>query len=123
MKAQQSRASDQAELETKNNMSYYQRRGLEDAQHEQELEVKSKEEHTFWEEQKKYEKELKKKIEEHIERIFKVKEGYAAHHNYCDSHCHHSEYWYQHAGYYYYEYREPRYENRASRTTVNTQIG
>jgi hypothetical protein len=30
-----------------------------------------------------------------------------------------SEYWYQHAGYYY-EYREPRYENRASRTTVNT---
>jgi hypothetical protein len=58
---QQSRASDQAELETKNNMSYYQRRGLEDAQHEQELEVKSKaEEHTFWEEQKKYEKELKK---------------------------------------------------------------
>jgi nitrogen regulatory protein PII-like uncharacterized protein len=26
-------------------------------------------------------------------------------------------------GYYYYEYREPRYENRASRTTVNTQIG
>jgi hypothetical protein len=48
MKAQQSRASDQAELETKNNMSYYQRRGLEDAQHEQELEVKSKrEEHTF----------------------------------------------------------------------------
>jgi hypothetical protein len=29
-------------------MSYYQRRGLEDAQHEQELEVKSKaEEHTF----------------------------------------------------------------------------
>jgi hypothetical protein len=43
MKAQQSRAS-QAELETKNNMSYYQRRGLEDAQHEQELEVKSKRE-------------------------------------------------------------------------------
>jgi hypothetical protein len=57
-------------------------------------------------------------IEEHIVRIFKVKEGYAAH-NYCDSHCHH-KYWYQHAGYYYYEYREPRYENRASRTTVNT---
>jgi hypothetical protein len=46
MKAQQSRASDQAELETKI-MSYYQRRGLEDAQHEQELEVKSKaEEHS-----------------------------------------------------------------------------
>jgi hypothetical protein len=44
-------SSDQAELETKNNMSY-QRRGLEDAQHEQELEVKSKAEETYlWEEQ------------------------------------------------------------------------
>jgi hypothetical protein len=60
-------------------------------------------------------------IEEHIVRIFKGKEGYAAH-NYVTviviiavlvSAC----------GYYYYEYREPRYENRASRTTVNTQIG
>jgi hypothetical protein len=47
MTAQQSRASDQAELETKNNMSYYQRRGLEDAQHEQELEVKSKSRGTY----------------------------------------------------------------------------
>jgi hypothetical protein len=33
-------------------MSYYQRRGLEDAQHEQELEVKSKQRNIFWEEQK-----------------------------------------------------------------------
>jgi hypothetical protein len=42
-------------------MSYYQRRGLEDAQHEQELEVKSKSRGTYlWEEQKQYEKELKK---------------------------------------------------------------
>jgi hypothetical protein len=59
-------------------------------------------------------------IEEHIS-IFKVKRGLCAHHNYCDSHTS-IEYWYQ-CGYYYYEYREPRYENRASRTTVNTQIG
>jgi hypothetical protein len=62
-------------------------------------------------------------IEEHIVRIFKVKRGLCSAPQLCDSHCHHSEYWYQHAGYYYYEYREPRYENRASRTTVNTQIG
>jgi hypothetical protein len=61
-------------------------------------------------------------IEEHIERIFKVKKR-VMQRTHCDSHCHHSEYWYQHAGYYYYEYREPRYENRASRTTVNTKIG
>jgi hypothetical protein len=96
-------------------MSYYQRRGLEDAQHEQELEVKSKaEEHTFWEEQKQYEKELKKNDRRaHRAYLQGKKRGYAAHQYHCDSHCHHSEYWYQHAGYYYYEYREPRYENRA----------
>jgi hypothetical protein len=106
MKAQQSRASDQAELETKNNMSYYQRRGLEDAQHEQELEVKSKaEEHTFWEEQKKYEKELKKNDRRAHRAYLQGKKRVMQ--PQCDSHCHHSEYWYQHAGYYYYEYREP----------------
>jgi hypothetical protein len=40
----------------------------------------------------------------------------------CDSHCHHS-YWYQHAGWIITMNIENRYENRASRTTVNTQIG
>ncbi|MFT7396542.1 MAG: hypothetical protein ACI96G_001298 [Flavobacterium sp.] len=125
MNAQQPGPSDQVELETKNSVSYYQRRGLEDAQHEQELEVKSKvEEHTFWEEQKQYEKELKENDRRaHRAYLQGKKEGYAAHHNYCDRHCHHSEFWYEHAGYYYYEYREKQYENRASRTTVNTQIG
>jgi hypothetical protein len=53
-------------------------------------------------------------------RIFKVKEGYAAPTIIVTVIV--IIYWYQHAGYYYYEYRE-RYENRASRTTVNTQIG
>jgi hypothetical protein len=76
MKAQQSRASDQAELETKNNMSYYQRRGLEDAQHEQELEVKSKQRNIRSGKNKKNTKRIKEKmIEEHIVRIFKVKRG------------------------------------------------
>jgi hypothetical protein len=80
------------------------------------------EEHTF-EEQKQYEKELKKNDRRAHRAYLQGKKRVMPHHNYCDSHCHHSEYWYQHAGYYYYEYREPRYENRASRTTVNTQIG
>jgi hypothetical protein len=125
MKAQQSRASDQGQVETKSRMPYYQQRGLEDAQHEQELEVKSKaEEYTFWQEQRQYEKELKKNDRRaHRAYLQGKKEGYAVHHKYCDNNCHHSEYWYQHAGYYYYEYREPRNQNRTSRTTVNTQIG
>jgi hypothetical protein len=105
-------------------MSYYQRRGLEDAQHEQELEVKSKaEEHTFWEEQKQYEKELKKNDRRaHRAYLQGKKRGYAAHQYHCDSHCHHSEYWYQHA-----DIITMNIENRVMkiepRTTVNTQIG
>jgi hypothetical protein len=105
-------------------MSYYQRRGLEDAQHEQELEVKKKAEEHMLGRTKKYEKELKKNDRRaHRAYLQGKKRGLCSAPHYCDSHCHHSEYWYQHAGYYYYEYREPRYENRASRTTVNTQIG
>ncbi|SEA96962.1 hypothetical protein SAMN05443667_113133 [Flavobacterium gillisiae] len=123
--AQQARVSNDTQVETKHSVSYYQQRGLEDAQYEQKFEAKSKtEERTFWEEQKQYEKELKKNDRRgHRAYLQGKKEGYATHHDHCDSHCHHSEYWYQHAGYYYYEYREPRYENRSSRTTVSTQIG
>ena len=123
--AQEARVNHDTKVETKHSVSYYQQRGLEDAQYEQKFEAKSKtEERTFWEEQKQYEKELKKNDRRaHRAYLQGKKEGYAAHHDHCDSHCHHSEYWYQHAGYYYYEYREPRYENRSSRTTVNTQIG
>jgi hypothetical protein len=123
--AQKARIINDTEVETKHGVSYYQQRGLEDALDEQQFEVKSKtEERAFWEEQKQYEKDLKQENR----RGYKVyiqgkKEGYAAHHDYCDSHCHHSEYWYQHAGYYYYEYRGARYENRSSGTTVNTKIG
>jgi hypothetical protein len=42
-------------------MSYYQRRGLEDAQHEQELEVKSKQRNIFLGRNKKIRKEIKEK--------------------------------------------------------------
>jgi biopolymer transport protein ExbD len=82
MKAQQSRASDQAELETKNNMSYYQRRGLEDAQHEQELEVKAKNRGTYvLGRTKKIRKELKKN-DRRAHRAYLQGKKRVMHHNY-----------------------------------------
>jgi uncharacterized protein YwqG len=123
--AQKARVSNDTQVETKHSVSYYQQRGLEDAKYEQQFEAKSKtEERAFWEEQKQYEKELKKNDRRaHRAYVQGKQEGYAAHHDHCDSDCHHSTYWYQHAGHYYYGYSEPRYENRSNRTTVNTQIG
>ncbi|MEZ7503623.1 hypothetical protein [Flavobacterium sp. Arc2] len=123
--AQKARVTNDTEVETKHSVSYYEQRGLEDALYEQQFEAKSKtEERAFWEEQKKYEKELKKNDRRaHRAYLQGKKEGYAAHHDHCDNHCHHSDYWYQYAGHYYYGYSEPRYENRSNRTRVNTQIG
>jgi hypothetical protein len=123
--AQKARITNDTEVETNHSISYYEQRGLEDAQYERQFEVKSKtEEQAFWEEQKQYEKGLKRNDSRaHRAYLQGKRKGYAAHYDHCDDHCHHSEYWYQHADYYYYEYREPRYESRSSRTTVNTQIG
>ena len=123
--AQESGFNQDTKVQTKNELSYYQQRGLEDAQHEQQFKVKSKnEERVFWKEQKQYEKELRKNNRRAYNAYLQgKKEGYAAHHDHCNNHCDHSVYWYQNAGYYYYGYRQPQYENRMPRTSVNTQIG
>lgn len=123
--AQESGFNQDTKVQTKNELSYYQQRGLEDAQHEQQFKVKSKnEERVFWKEQKQYEKELRKNNRRAYNAYLQSKkEGYAAHHDHCNNHCDHSAYWYQNAEYYYYGYRQPQYENRMPRTSVNTQIG
>jgi hypothetical protein len=123
--AQEAKASHDAQVETKHSVSYYQERGAEDAQYELKFEAKTKsEEQVFWNEQKEYEKELKRNNRRAYRAYLQGKrDGYAAHYDHCDSHCHHSTYWYQHADYYYYGYGQPRYENRSSRSSVDTQIG
>jgi hypothetical protein len=123
--AQEAKANLDAKIETKRSVSYYEQRGLEDAQYEQQFDAKSKtEEQAFWHEQKLYEKELKRNDRRAYRAYLQGKrDGYAAHYDHCDSHCNHSDYWYQHADYYYYEYRQPRYENRSSRPIGNTRIG
>lgn len=104
---------------------YYQQRGREDANYELTFMAKTKaEEKTFWKEQKEYEKELKKKNRKaHQVYIASKKDVYTTHHSHCDSHCHHNDAFYGHAGLYYYEYDQKNYQRRPSNTSVHTQIG
>lgn len=124
LNAQEAKVSSNAQVTINDNASYYQQRGMEDARYELQFKTKNKdEERAFWSEQKKYERNLKK--ENRI--AYKVyieskRNSYAAHYDHCNDHCYHSDYWYQHAGYYYSDYRQPRYENRLPATRVNTQV-
>lgn len=122
--AQATKVEYKSQVAVQQNSSYYQQRAIEDAQHEQAFKASSKkEERAFWKEQKKYEKNLKSKDRRSYRVYIEAKnDAYAAHYNDCNGTCHHSDYYYQHAGYYYYEYRQPRY-NTATRTTINTNIG
>lgn len=87
-----------ASKETKEDkMSYYEKRALEDAKYEQQFQADNKaEEETFWEEQKSYEKELKRKDRKAY--MKGKRDAYAEHYD----HCHHSEHYYHHATFYYY---------------------
>jgi hypothetical protein len=110
-------------------ITYYQQRGSEDANYELTFKAKTKtEEKAFWKEQKEYEKELKKKNRKAYRAYIASKEDvYTTHHSHCDAHCHHSDSFYGHAGFYYYEYdqrnHQRNYQRRPSNTSVNPQIG
>ncbi|MDI6049123.1 hypothetical protein QLS31_04715 [Flavobacterium sp. XS2P24] len=106
-------------------ITYYQQRGSEDANYELTFKAKTKaEEKAFWKEQKEYEKDLKKKNRKAYRAYIASKQDvYTMHHSHCDIHCHHSDSFYGHAGFYYYEYDQRNYQRRPSNTSVNTQIG
>ncbi|MGO4819564.1 hypothetical protein [Flavobacterium sp. W22_SRS_FP1] len=118
-----------SETEVKTNeekRSYYEQRGAEDANYELEFKAKSKRgEESFWNDQENYERELK----EDNRRAYRAymqgkKDAYAEHHDDCNGHHYHSDSFYQHAGFYYYEYDRRSYERRPSRgSSVNPQIG
>lgn len=105
-------------------MSYYEKRGAEDAQFELTFVAKTKaEEKAFWKEQKAYEKQLKAKNRKAYRAyIASKKEVYAEHYNHCDAHCHHDAGFYTYAGYYYYGYDNPRYQRSYAPSSVNTRI-
>lgn len=108
-----------------NAITYYQQRGAEDAKFELAFTAKTKdEEKAFWKEQKAYEKELKERNKKAYRvYIASKKDVYTTHHYSCDAHCHHSDAFYSHAGFYYYQYDQPNYQRAPSNTSVNTQIG
>lgn len=122
LQAQQSSVKSETNIKA---ISYYQQRGAEDARFEMAFEAKTKDEQkAFWKEQKAYEKELKERNRKAYRAyIASKKEVYVEHYSHCDAHCHHDDYFYNHAGFYYYQYDRPNYQRTPGRTSVNTQIG
>lgn len=106
-------------------ITYYQQRGSEDANFELTFKAKTKaEEKAFWKAQKEYEEELKQKDRKSYQAYLASKQDvYSIHHSHCDSHCHHSDSFHRHTGFYYYEYDQRNNQRRPSNTSVNTQIG
>lgn len=106
-------------------ITYYQQRGSEDANYELTFKAKTKaEEKVFWKELEAYEKDLKKKNRKAFRAYIASKQDvYTTHHSNCDAHCHHSDSFYGHAGFYYYKYDQRNYQRAPINTSVNTQIG
>ncbi|WP_308992612.1 hypothetical protein QLS71_013255 [Mariniflexile litorale] len=119
--AQEAKATTKTQIETK---SYYEQRAIEDAKYEQQFIADNKdEEDTFWDEQKAYEKDLKKKNKKAYKAYMKgKKEAYASHYSYCDAHCHHSDNYYHHASFYYYRYDNSHHTRYPQRSTINTRV-
>jgi len=122
LQAQESVESNKTKVDKK---SYYQQRAKEDAKYEQQFTAENKdEEEAFWEEQKAYESELKRKDRSAYRAYMQgKKDAYAEHYEHCDTHCHHGYHYYHHASFYYYRYDNyyyNRYPNRG--TSVNTRV-
>jgi hypothetical protein len=124
--AQQARVRSEIRINSnQQNIAYYQQRGAEDARYELQFKANSKsDERAFWQEQKQFEKELKKDNKRAYRVYIQSKEEvYANHYHHCDNHCHHSDAFYQHAEFYYSEYDRRNYQRNPSTISVNTQIG
>ena len=124
LQAQEAEATNETKLDKK---SYYKQRALEDAKYEQKFTAETKEEdEAFWEEQKNYEKSLKRKDREAHKAYMKgKKDAYAEHYAHCDAQCHHGHHYYQYATFYYYRYNDyyyNRYPNRGNSVNTNVRI-
>ncbi|SMC36008.1 hypothetical protein [Cellulophaga tyrosinoxydans] len=104
--------------------TYYEQRAEEDAKFEQSFVAEDeKSDEEFWETQKQYENDLKKRDRKAYKAYMKgKKDAYAEHYNHCDDHCHHSHHYYSHATFYYYGYNR-NYYRPTNRTTVRTNVG
>ena len=105
-------------------LTYYEQRAKEDAKFEQSQELAEVEEEEFWESQKDYERQLKKRDKKAYKAYMKGKrDAYAEHRSHCDAHCHHSEHYHTHASFYYYHNEPHRYRSYSSGTTIRTGVG
>ncbi|PKB44726.1 hypothetical protein AX016_2948 [Cellulophaga sp. RHA19] len=106
----------------KEKLSYYEQRAKQDAAYEQSTEVALEDEEEFWEDQKAYEKNLRKRDKKAYRAYMRGKrDAYAEHAEHCNSHCHHSDYYHSHTTYYY-SYNNYRRAPRRS-TVVRTNVG
>ncbi|MCH3881043.1 MULTISPECIES: hypothetical protein [Tenacibaculum] len=114
--------SQEKEVEKNNEskLSYYEKRGKEDAEFEQKFTTETRsEEKKFWKDQKKYEKELKKKDTETYNAYMQgKKDAYREHQNHCDNHCNHGYYYHNHATFYYHS----EYRRQPRRSSVGTSV-
>lgn len=110
----------QEEGPAEDRMSYYERRAGEDAAFEQSLQSDGEEgQEDFWKARKAYEKALKKRDKSAYRAYMQGKrDAYASHFEHCGHRCHHSRYYYYHAGNYYHGYRVSyhRYPRRSGNT-------
>jgi hypothetical protein len=123
--AQDTEISNESTADKVDKRSYYQKRAEEDAKYEQQFSAGTKaEEEAFWEEQKDYEDDLKRKDKKAYRAYMKGKKAaYAEHYGHCDHHCHHSDHYYHHASFYYYRYNGHYYERSpSSRSTIGTNV-
>ena len=106
------------------NLTYYEQRAKEDAQFEQSQQLAEDEEEEFWESQKEYEAQLKKRDKKAYKAYMKGKrDAYAEHRSHCDDHCRHSDHYHTHASFYYYHNEPYRYRSYPRGTTIRTGVG
>jgi len=110
-----------AQEEKEDKLTYYEQRAAEDAKYEQSLAVQNEEdEEDFWQDQKQYEKDLKRRDRKAYKAYMKGKrDAYAEHEVHCNSHCHHSDRYYYHTTFYY-SYQRNYYPRQS---TFGTSIG
>jgi hypothetical protein len=114
-------AQEQASEEAR--ISYYEQRAREDAAYEQSLNLEEEEESDFWNDQERYEKELKKRDKKAYNAYMKGKhDAYAEHYEQCGNHCSHGPHYYSHTTLYYHGYPSQRYNRSPHRTQIRTGV-
>ena len=117
-------AQEEKDTTEQDKLSYYEQRAKEDAKYEQSLALENEnDEEDFWDDQKQYEKDLKKRDKEAYKAYMKGKrDAYAEHERHCSHRCYHSDQYYHHASFYY-SYHDYHYPSRRSSIRTGIHVG